>query len=200
MVLGPLYVTIISDIYAKQFRVFPFIMAILAAIGAGLIIYNPNNPIDFGKELLIGFGLAQAAMFAFSFGQVAYKQFRLKHPSLNDVNIFALLYAGSVIVTSSVVTYTDNWGAFNDIKGNEWLILLYLGTIASGFCFFLWNKSAVKVSGGTLAVFNNLKIPLAILVSLTIFGEKADLQKLAIGGGIIAAAIILSEWRSKRVG
>jgi len=79
------------------------------------------------------------------------------------------------------------------------LTLVYLGAVASGLGFFLWNVGARKVNGGTLAVFNDLKIPLAVAVSLIFFGEKASLPHLLIGGTVVVAALLLNEWGVRRV-
>jgi len=72
------------------------------------------------------------------------------------------------------------------------LVLLYLGLLASGVGFFLWNVGATRVEAGILAVFNNVKIPLAVLVSLLFFREHADWLRLLCGGGIIALALWLN--------
>src|SRR3972149_6330006 len=69
------------------------------------------------------------------------------------------------------------------LTGQQVLTLIYLGAVASGLGFFLWNVGARKVNGGTLAVFNDLKIPLAVAVSFIFFGEKASLPHPLIRGG-----------------
>jgi len=48
------------------------------------------------------------------------------------------------------------------------------------------------VSAGSLAVFNNLKIPLGILVSVLIFGEEAEWVRLAGGGALMALALFMN--------
>jgi drug/metabolite transporter (DMT)-like permease len=68
------------------------------------------------------------------------------------------------------------------------LTLLCLGPLASGFCFFWWNKGAVKTDAGTLAVF----------VSLLVFGERADIPRLLLGGGLMLAAVGLAQ-RGKKL-
>jgi drug/metabolite transporter (DMT)-like permease len=72
------------------------------------------------------------------------------------------------------------------------------GRFASGICFFLWNMGARKVNAGALAIFNDLKIPLSISVSILVFGEKANLTTLLIGGGIIVLSLVLNEISVKR--
>ena len=71
-------------------------------------------------------------------------------------------------------------------------LLIYLGVIASGLGFFLWNIGARQVSTGTLAVFNNLKIPLAILVSVVCFGESTNWPRLLAGGAIMTLALAVN--------
>ncbi|MCB0265532.1 MAG: EamA family transporter, partial [Calditrichaeota bacterium] len=73
--------------------------------------------------------------------------------------------------------------------------LLYLGILASGVCFFLWNFGARQVNAGSLAVANNLKVPLGVAAALLFFGESADVPRLLIGGGIILAALLANEKR-----
>jgi drug/metabolite transporter (DMT)-like permease len=71
--------------------------------------------------------------------------------------------------------------------------LVYLGVVPSGICFFLWNVGARRTNAGTLAAFNNAKIPLAVLVSLLVFGEQARIAQLAIGGILILVAVVVNE-------
>ncbi len=72
----------------------------------------------------------------------------------------------------------------------QWAIIAYLGLVASGLCFFLWNRGARRVSAGQLAVMNNLKIPLGAAVSLLVFRETAGVHTLLAGSLLIAAALL----------
>ncbi len=66
--------------------------------------------------------------------------------------------------------------------------------VASRLCFFLWNIGARQVDVGTLAIFNNLKFPLAVIVSFVFFGERADLVNLTLAGGLMTLALLLNHW------
>ena len=77
-------------------------------------------------------------------------------------------------------------------------MLTYLGVVASGLGFFLWNKGSVLCRAGTLAAFNNAVVPLAMASSLFIFGESSELEgsaylRLILGSAFIIAAVALSE-------
>jgi drug/metabolite transporter (DMT)-like permease len=71
--------------------------------------------------------------------------------------------------------------------------ILWLGVMASGAGFFMWNRGVALVSPASLAAANNLKIPLAILISITIFGESANLWPLLIGISFIFLALRVAD-------
>ncbi len=193
-IFTPIYVTLINDIYARRLQVFYLAMALLAVIGAGLIRYQTVSY----QGILMGFLLMQASNVCFAFGQIEYRRIRRQYQNLRDREIYALLYLGAVIVTSVTTTATQGWHNIMDLTWVQVLVLLYLGFLASGLGFFLWNKGALETNPGTLAVFNNIKIPLAVLASLFIFGEKTDLARLLAGGGLMVLAVILAERQTRK--
>ncbi len=193
-IFTPIYVTLINDIYSRRLQVFYLGLALLAVIGAGLIQYQNISY----QGVLMGFFLMQASNVCFAFGQIEYRRVRRQYKTLRDREIYALLYLGAVIVTSISTTATQGWHNIMDLTWIQVLVLLYLGFLASGLGFFLWNKGALETNPGTLAVFNNIKIPLAVLVSLVVFGEKADLSRLLAGGGLMILAVVLAERQSRK--
>ena len=82
----------------------------------------------------------------------------------------------------------------------QWLSILYLGILPTGIGFWLWNKGISLVNSTTLAIMNNLKIPMGILFALAIFHEKINLANFAIGSIFILAGIILSHLVIDKVG
>ena len=54
---------------------------------------------------------------------------------------------------------------------------------------FWWNKGATEVDAGTLAVMNNLHVPVGLLLNLLIWNQHADLPRLALGGAVIVASL-----------
>ena len=84
-----------------------------------------------------------------------------------------------------------------EITLNQWQSIIYLGCVASGLGFFLWNKGATKSNPGTLAAFNNVVVPLAVIISLLVFGESETLDlenllRLFVGSVLIIGAAIFS--------
>ncbi len=160
-VLTPIYVTIIHDLFKRRLNPAAWIAAALAVGGGILIEYRQLS----SPELWRGFLLMQGANLCFAFGQIFYRRIMNRLPkSHTDLQVFALLYLGAAFVAAPAAAGALLGGPAITLKQTG--ILLYLGVIASGLGFFLWNTGARQVGPGALAVFNNLKIPLGILVSV----------------------------------
>ncbi|MEO6993714.1 MAG: EamA family transporter [Lacunisphaera sp.] len=182
----PIFVTLLVDLFERTMRPRALIAALLAVVGTGIIVVKSTEL----KLTLAGLGLIQLSNVAFAFGQVSYRRLRKQHAALKDREIFALLYAGGVVV--AVAALIGRGVSFKLTPPQLWT-LLYLGVVASGLGFFLWNKGAVQVKGGTLAVMNNLKVPLAVVCALLFFGESADLPRLIASLLVLGAAVWLAE-------
>lgn len=185
----PLYITCIADILDRRFRPRLLIVAIMAIVGTYIIVHKEMHRF----EIQTGFLLLQISNLCFAAGQIFYKRLMNRHLELKDAHVFGLLYFGAFLVTAVPVAVTTNWSEI--ALGREQIVsLLYLGILASGICFFLWNLGARKTNTGALAIFNNLKIPLAVTCSLFVFGEEANLKTLLLGGTIILAALFINEY------
>jgi len=187
-IFTPLYVIFFSNLFQKKFSPEFFFASLLAIIGAGVIIYRSIS----WENALLGFFLMQIANMSFAFGQVFYKKI-MAEVELKDAEVFALLYFGSAIVSFLFLAPYFNMQLIFSLTSKEISAIVYLGAVASGIGFFLWNYGARKVNDGTLAVFNNLKIPFSIGVSILFFGEAANFPRLVIGSVILGVALYLCE-------
>jgi drug/metabolite transporter (DMT)-like permease len=185
----PILVTLLADALDRTLRWRALFAALLAVFGTGLVVFQAGAPIG----TFTGFALVQLANVTFAIGQVAYKRLRAKQPALRDRDIFALLYAGAFAVALIALLLKGDLSV--NLTTKSLVTLVYLGVIASGLGFFLWNKGATRVNAGTLAVMNNAKVPLAVVCSLLFFGESADLPRLVLSLVILAAAVWLAEKR-----
>jgi len=193
-IFTPLFVSLLAEGPGRAWRAWSLPAAAVATVGAGIVVMG--RPLE--SVPWTGVGLIQLSNIAFAAGQVAYRKWKHKHAGVSDARVFALLYAGAVLAT--LPWALPAIGTIPSINTGQWLTLLYLGVIASGLCFFLWNFGAARTAAGPLAVVNNLKIPLAVACSLFVFGEQADLPRLIAGGGLVVAAGVLAEIGARRVG
>jgi drug/metabolite transporter (DMT)-like permease len=196
-ILTPLYVVLINDLRKREFHPKYLYAALLAIAGAATIKARTGSM----DSLWITFGLMQVAGLAFGFGQVYYRDWKRKHTEVKDHQIFALLYAGGFGVAAIACAFFTNWERVQ-LDTKQLQVLTYLGIVASGLGFFLWNKGAALCRAGTLAAFNNAVVPLAMACSLFIFGEGSGLEggailRLILGSALIIAAVALAEKTAK---
>lgn len=190
-VLTPLYVTAIHDADCRLFHRRNLLAALLAVAGAAFILTRGA-----GWEVrLRGVLILQISNLAFAFGQIRYRSVMKKerYAGVGDREVFALMYLGGVLLVSLPCALRCGWGGL-DLDAGQKIVLLYLGLVPSGIGFFLWNVGARRAGPGTLAVFNNVKIPLAVVCTLVIFGERVtDPVRLLVGGAVMVAAVIVAE-------
>jgi carboxylate/amino acid/amine transporter len=186
-IFTPVFVALADDLWQKRFRPVHLWTALLAVLGTALIVYSGVGE----NGVLSGFLLVQASNICFALGQVFYRRLRPANVPWRDREGFAWLYAGGAVAALAAMAIFSGPPHLR-LSAGQILVLLYLGLLASGVGFFLWNVGATRVSAGTLAVFNNVKIPLAVLVSLLVFAEQAHGPRLLGGGAIIALAVWLN--------
>ena len=191
-ILTPVYVVLIHDLMKRTFFKSYICVALLSVLGAASIKVKsvPSG------DIWIGFGLMQAAGITFAFGQVAYRNWKKANTQVPDQAVFGLLAFGGFICVGGFSLLVTDFAAF-EITLNQLQSILYLGCVASGLGFFLWNKGATISNPGTLAAFNNAVVPLAVIISLLVFGESEALDlenslRLFVGSALIIVAVIFS--------
>jgi drug/metabolite transporter (DMT)-like permease len=187
-IFTPIYVTLINDLFNRKFNPAFLLTALLAVAGTYLI----ESGQAISSDVWWGFLLVQISNLGFAFGQVYYRRLMADEMELRDRDVFGVLYLGAFLGTGVVTFFFTPYHALH-LTANHWWTLLYLGAIASGVCFFGWNYGARRVNAGALAIFNDLKIPLSIAVSLLVFKEQANVPSLLLGGGVILCSLVLNE-------
>lgn len=192
-IFTPIYVTLIDDALQRKFNPL-YLLTAATAVGGTWII---QGQAVLSPGVITGFLLVQVSNLCFAFGQIAYRRVMAREPDARDVNFFGFLYLGAVILTLVSTLVFVPISSISLTAKQVWT-LIYLGAVASGISFFLWNIGARKVNTGALAIFNDLKIPLAVAVSLLVFKEQTNLPSLLIGGGIVLTALLLNEFLNRK--
>ncbi len=182
----PLFVTLLADGLEKKFHVRSFLASLLAIAGTAVVVFEKKDI----TPTLLGLGLVQLSNLAFAAGQVGYRRFREKAATVKDREVFAVLYAGGAAL--SLVVMLAKGVSVHPTAMQFWT-LVYLGILASGLGFFLWNVGATRVSAGELAVMNNAKIPLMVACSFLIFHEHADPIRLTASLVMLGLAVWLAD-------
>jgi drug/metabolite transporter (DMT)-like permease len=192
-ILTPIYVVLIHDLRQRSFHRHYLYAALLSVVGAAIIQAQPGKT----GTLWTGFALMQVSGIAFGFGQVYYRDWKRNHPDQAQLDSFAWLYAGGLLVALIAACFLTDWEKTTPSYPQAGIIL-YLGAIASGLGFFLWNKGAALCRPGTLAAFNNAVVPLAMASSLFVFREISDFTaeaaiRLFLGSACILSAVMMAE-------
>jgi drug/metabolite transporter (DMT)-like permease len=183
-IFTPFYVTLVYDIFHKQFHALYLISAAVAVLGAYIIRYQNVN-----EGFLVGFLLIQAANICFAVGQSAYKYVIEKHNTFDQKEIFGYFHFGAFVVTTAAFMAFGNFEK-TDPSPIQWGVLVWLGVAASGVGYFLWNKGATMVNAGTLAIMNNALIPAGLIVNIVLWNKIENYVSLTIG----TLVIIFSLW------
>lgn len=198
-VFTPLAVWALHELYAGTFRLTRALPVALAVIGAGWLSFREFD----GSASLMGFLLVQLSNLCFAWGQIHYR-FTVRRHQLtpqDERSLFGILYLAGFALTALPAGFLVDWTQTRITLQNTptaWAALLYSGIIASGLAFFLWNRGATQAPPSTLAVLNNLKAPLAIAVALLVFGEQADITRLALAFLILGLGALTSLWIERR--
>jgi len=194
-VLTPIYITLINDLLSKQFHKRHLLTASIAVLGAAYIQYSSIN-----ENVFLGFMITQGANLCFAIGQIAYKYLLKTTPELESTPkhaVFGLFFIGAFLV-SLIAFFLFGSTEKLPTTSVQWGVLIYLGAVASGLGYFFWNKGAVMVDTGSLAIMNNALVPIGLIVNLVIWNKEADIQKILTGGSFIFASLALNEYLNKR--
>ncbi|MEE8468516.1 MAG: EamA family transporter, partial [Planctomycetota bacterium] len=184
--LIPLHVVLVESAWKRRIEPRALGGAVLALAGAAVLAWQLPR----GTGIWRAFLLVQAANLCFAAGQVVYRRLHARVP-LDHKSAHALAFLGAVAVAlPACLIWGEPIQTARALDGPALASLLYLGLVASGLGFLFWNRGATRVRLGTLAVFNNVKAPLAVLVGLTVFGEvPRDPERLTAGALLIAAGL-----------
>lgn len=191
-IFTPIYITLANDLLQGRFTLWYLLTASLAVVGAGIIRLN-----HISTDFFVGFLLVQAANLCFGLSQVAYKHLmanlQTAASTLRHRDVFGYFYLGALLVAAvSMLLFGD--GQRLPSSATQWGVLLWLGLVASGLGYFLWNKGATLVNAGTLAIMNNALVPAGLLVNLLIWNRDVDWFRLIVGGSVILLALLINEY------
>jgi drug/metabolite transporter (DMT)-like permease len=186
-IFTPLFVTLVADLFEGRVSWRFLAAALLTVLGTAICVWPERGR----GGLLLGFLLMQGANLCFALGQVLYRR-AAPTTGKRDRELMGLLYLGAAGVAVAMALPAIHLDQLVAMSARQAAVLIYLGVVASGLGFFLFNAGARRVDIGTLAIFNNLKIPLAILAAGLVFREAVDWPRLALGGAVIGAAFALN--------
>ncbi len=137
--------------------------------------------------------LMQASNLCFAVGQVAFVPLR-RRAGGHEAVLVAWMYQGAALLTLAAMAVRGG-DVLRGWDGSAVLTVLYLGLVPTAAGFYLWNRGAARTGSGRLAAANNLKVPLAVLISWLVFGEAAAYVRALVGLAVVTAPW---SWRAGR--
>lgn len=183
-IFTPFYVTLIYDAFSFKFRPLYLFSVAVAVFGALIIKYGAIN-----EGAIKGFLLVQGANICFGAGQSAYKAL-LERYDVDQKKVFGYFHFGAFFVAVIALITLGNPAKFH-VDLTQTLVLLWLGAVASGVGYFMWNKGACEVDSGVLAIMNNALIPAAIIVNLVFWQKDTNLTRLILGAVIMYISLLI---------
>lgn len=184
-IFTPIYVTLIYDGLKGQFNPLYLVSTGMAVLGAYIIRYQ-----NVDSEFITGFLMVQGANICFALGQSAYKKVMESNPNIIHSDVFGYFYFGALLVGIVAFALLSDHSKLSPTL-LQWSVLLWLGIVASGIGYFLWNKGACDVDAGVLGIMNNALVPAGLVMNLLLWKTPVDYVSLSIGSGIILFSLVL---------
>ena len=184
-IFTPIYVTLIYDGLKGQFNPLYLVSTGMAVLGAYIIRYQ-----NVDSEFITGFLMVQGANICFALGQSAYKKVMESNPNIIHRDVFGYFYFGALLVGIVAFALLSDHSKLSPTL-LQWSVLLWLGIVASGIGYFLWNKGACDVDAGVLGIMNNALVPAGLMMNLLLWKTPVDYVSLSIGSGVILFSLAL---------
>lgn len=185
---NPVFVTLFSILlFKEQFTVQKGFTLILGVIGICLISFSPGQ-----GDTVVGMGLGIFSSVTFAIYTIFNKKKCEQFPSIITV-AYSFLF-GSLISLPFVFLIPGGWNLTLDLGG--WLILIYLGTIVTGWAYYFYFKAleVLSASVGSLVFF--AKPVVASLMAYFLLNDLVSVRKI-IGIALILLALSLPNLQKK---
>lgn len=189
---APVIVVFLSPVVLKERLTGRKILCILGAMAGMFLIAGNGNGEGFQmRELIgIGFGLAAAVLYA---SVVCMNKFMKGlsglETTLVQISTAALVLLPYVLIQGNI--------RLMELNTKEWILLLIVGILTTGFAYLLYFTSFQELDGQTVAVFSYIDPISAIVMSAIFLGETLNALQIC-GGVLILGAAFLSGRNPKK--
>ncbi|WP_298232082.1 DMT family transporter [uncultured Azohydromonas sp.] len=188
-VLTPIYVTLIDDALEGRFNRRALLAAAVAVGGGAIIRFHRLE-----GSYLLGFVLLQVANATFAAGQILCRHLLARYRTEVPLHrFFGHFFLGALVLALPSFLLFGDLGKLPQTPV-QWGVLAWMGLFATALGMYWWVLGSTRVDAGTLAVMNELHVPAGLVVNLLIWNRDADLPRLAAGGAVILASLLINRW------
>jgi drug/metabolite transporter (DMT)-like permease len=163
-------------------------LGIALSVGGVLIVFSGNSSAP-GQSPLLGNSLMFASVVCWGLYTALAKRVASFEPLVITVCVMG---AGTLLLVP-FSAYEIVQAGLQPLPLTGWLGLLYLGSIASGFAYAVYNASLRHLDASEVGVYTNLIPIVGVLTGILFLGEPLSLR--AILGGLI---VMLGVWITSR--
>lgn len=200
MLTSPLAVLILGRLILKEsLSTLKYIALLFGIVGGGILIFSTGNTvtIDLNSELVVGTLLTLASSVSLAVSAVATKKHSKTFSSATIT--FWMMAIGFIELSLAAFIFEENVLATINANSNllSWLSIIFLGSVCSAFCFYIWNLALAKASPQEIASSMHIKTPTAVLIGVFIANELMT-GTMVMGTVLVMFGVWLSQ--QKKIG
>lgn len=185
--LAPFFTIILSSIFLKEKITIKKSICILTALfGMALISGIMQREVSITNIK----GIVYAIIAALMYSVVIILNKKMKNINIFEMTISQLFIAGIVMLQYSLVIERVEISTIFNF--NTIILLIVVGIIHTGISYALYFSSIKELKTQTVAIFSYIDPVVAIILSMTILGEKFNIFKI-IGAILILGSAYISE-------
>jgi drug/metabolite transporter (DMT)-like permease len=183
----PVCIAVLAAIFLKEKLSVKQITGIIVSVtGVILIGFLSHSESDAGNSIT-GNLLMIIAVIGWGVYTIISKKVADRDPLL--ITSLSTL-VGSVLLLPAAV-YENIGTGWPHVSLTGWLNILFLGVMASGICYFLYNKSLQLLTAAQVGNFINLDPLVGFIIALVFLHESVNTLQI-IGAVLVVAGIVLS--------
>lgn len=182
---APVIVTLVCPILFKEKltgkQIICFVMSTV-----GLVLITGIGALGGGRDMIgILFGLGAAALYA---GVILLNKFIKK---VEGIHRTFLQFVSAIVVLLPYVLLTGGV-TLTDMSAVAWVNLLIVGVVHTGVTYCMYFSSLKELPGQKAAILSYIDPLVAVLISVTVLGERMTLPQV-IGGALILGFTLWNE-------
>jgi drug/metabolite transporter (DMT)-like permease len=166
-------------------------LGIALSIGGVLIVFSGNGS-EPGQSPLLGNSL----MFASVVCWALYTALAKRAASFEPLVITVCVMGTGTLLLLPFSAYEIMQAGLEPLPPKGWLGVLYLGTVASGLAYALYNASLRHLDASAVGVYTNLIPVVGVLTGIVFLGEPMSMRAI-VGGAIVMLGVWITS-RSER--
>ena len=189
--LIPVVTAFLSQFIGKEhLSLIKFGALLLGFLGVGIIVVEQQTQLMQGSDFLFGSLCLVGNAFAFATYSNLSKRW------MQDIS--PLIMTGGTMLSGAIglglLSLTDpisnRWGDIIRLDGSQWVALLFLSLGCSVIAYFVYNFALSKISASRVAVYIYFEPVVAVILGVTLLGERLSWQTLC-GAVVIGVSVVI---------